>query len=237
MPHARQRMDGNWLYARYALIIENGDERGRDVRQARSKPKKARSIEEAVSYAVGHRVRIEVLAALNERSYSSVELARIVRQPLSTVTHHIEELLKAGSIEIAKTERVRNIEQNFYRSIELPYLSDEDMAAMPPAARQEVYGVILQASMAEALASLWAGKITDDPRAFAAWRWFNVDAQGREEIADELARGWRRLQEIEAGATARRAESGEEAQSIIVTSLGYPRSRTSPHPATAHGER
>lgn len=198
--------------------------------------KKGRSVEEALSYALGHRIRIEVLAALNERSYSSVELARIVRQPLSTVSHHIEELLKSGSIEVARTERVRNIEQNFYRSAEHGYYSDEEMAALPAATRQEMYGVVLQAAMAEAMASFWAGKITDDPRAFAAWRWFNVDAQGREEIADELAGSWERLQKIEADATTRRAESGEEAQSIIVTSLGYPRSRTSPHPATPPAE-
>jgi DNA-binding transcriptional ArsR family regulator len=201
-----------------------------------TKPKKRRSIEEAVSYAVGHRIRVEILAALNERSYSSVELARIVRQPLSTVSHHIEELLKSGSIEIARTERVRNIEQNFYRSMEMTQLSDEEMAALPRAARQELYGVLLQAVMAEAMASFWAGKITDDPRAFTAWRWFNVDARGREEIADELGRSWERIQKIEADATARRAESGEEAQSIIVTSLGYPRSRTSPQPTATHGE-
>src|SRR5207342_1624877 len=130
----------------------------------------------------------EVLAALNEGVASATELARIVHQPLSTVTHHIEELLKSVSIEVAKTERVRNISQNFYRAIELPFFTDEQMETMPPAARQEIYGVILQAVMAEALAAFWAGKITSDPRAWLSWRWFNVDAQGRQDIAEEQAR-------------------------------------------------
>ena len=202
-----------------------------------SKPKKQRSVEEAVSYAVGHRIRIEILAALNERSFSSVELARIVRQPLSTVSHHIEELVKAGSIEIARTERVRNIDQNFYRSTEMHFLSDEEFAALPHATRQKLNGILLQAAMAEAMASFWAGKISDDYRAFLAWKWFNVDAQGREDIAEEMARSWERLREIEAEATARRAESGEQAQAIIVTSLGYPRSRPpSPQPGSPSSE-
>ncbi|HEX8753049.1 MAG TPA: winged helix-turn-helix domain-containing protein [Solirubrobacterales bacterium] len=195
-----------------------------------AKATKERSIEEAISYALGHRIRIEILAALNERSYSSIELARIVRQPLSTVSHHIEELLKSDSIEIARTERVRNIEQNFYRAMESTYFSDEEMAALPYRARQELNAVVLRAAMAEAMASFWAGKISNDYRAFMAWKWFNVDAQGREDIADEMARSWARLQEIEAESTARRASSGEEAQSIVVTSLGFPRSRTSPNP-------
>jgi DNA-binding transcriptional ArsR family regulator len=206
------------------------------VANTTSKPGKDRSIEEAVSYAVGHRVRIEVLAALNERSYSAQELARVVHQPLSTVSHHVEELLKSGSIEVAKTEQVRNISQNFYRSVELPFFGDEEMAAMAPGARQEIYGVILQAVMAEALASFWAGKITADPRAVLAWRWFNVDEQGRRDIADEQARSWERVREIEAESTARRAGSGEDAQSIIVTLLGYERSRTSPNPPITSGE-
>jgi DNA-binding transcriptional ArsR family regulator len=115
-------------------------------------------VEEAISYAVGHRIRVEILASLNEAVASASELAAAVHQPLSTVTHHIEELLKSGSIEVARTERVRNISQNFYRAVELPFFTDEEMEAMPPAARQEIYGVILQAVMAEALAAFWAGK-------------------------------------------------------------------------------
>lgn len=199
-----------------------------------AKAKKERSVEEAVSYALGHRIRIEILAALHERPYSSIELARLVRQPLSTVSHHIEELRKSGSIEIARTEQVRNIEQNFYRAQESTYTDDEGMAALPRAVRQELYGVTLRAAMAEAMASFWAGKIADDPRTFVAWTWFNVDQQGRDDIADEMARSWEAMQKIEAEAAARRLESGEEAQSIFVTSLGFPRSRTSPHPPCAY---
>ncbi|MEZ5078402.1 MAG: winged helix-turn-helix domain-containing protein [Solirubrobacterales bacterium] len=189
-----------------------------------------RGVEERVSYAVGHRIRIEVLAALNERSYSTTELSRIVRQPLSTVTYHVEELLRDGSIEVARVEKVRNVSQNFYRAIRLAYHSDEEHAALPPEARQETYGVILQAIMAESMASFWARSMVEDRRVWLTWCWFNVDQQGREEIADEQAASWARIQEIEARSSERRAHSGEESESIIVASLGFPRSRNSPHP-------
>lgn len=196
---------------------------------------KDRSIEEAVSYAVANRIRVEVLAALNERSYSGAELARIVHQPLSTVTHHIEELLKSRSIEVAKTEQVRNITQNFYRAVEIPFFTDEEMEALPSEARQEIYGLILQSAMAEALASFWAGKITNDPRSVIVWRWYNVDDEGRRAIADEQARSWERIREIEAESATRQAESGEESRSILVTSLGYERGRNSPHTTSGNG--
>lgn len=203
--------------------------------RTQAKPAKDRSIEEAVSYAVGNRIRVEVLAALNERSYSAAELARIVHQPLSTVTHHIEELLKSRSIEIGKTEQVRNITQNFYRAVEIPFFTDEEMEAMTPESRQEVYGLILQSALAEALASFWQGKITDDPRSVVVWRWYNVDEEGRNAIADEQAQSWERMQEIEAKATARRVKSGEESRSILVTSLGYERGRNAPHTTSGNG--
>jgi DNA-binding transcriptional ArsR family regulator len=197
---------------------------------------KSRSVEEAVSYAMGHRIRIEVLAALNERIYSTADLSRILHQPLSTVTHHVEELRKSGSIEVARTKKVRNIEQNFYRSVELPFYSDEDIATMTADERQSLAGLILQASMAEAMASLWAGKLKEDPRVVLAWRWFNLDNQGREDLADEQAGWWERSREIEAESASRRAESGEDAESIIVTLLAYKRSRNSPHPPLSSDE-
>lgn len=187
---------------------------------------KSRTVEEAVAYAVANRIRVEVLSALNERGYSAVELSRIVRQPLSTVTHHIEELLRSKSIEVAATRQVKNITQSIYRAVAMPFYSDQDMEALDPEARKEIYGLILQNAMAEALASLWAGKISDDPRARLMWRWFNVDEEGRRDIADELERSWIRVTEIEAEAAQRRARSGEEATPMIVTVLGYERSRT-----------
>ena len=189
-----------------------------------------RSIGEAISYAVGHRIRIEVLAALNDSTHSPNELARLVGQPLSKVTHHINALLSSGSIELANTKQVRNTTQHFYRAVEIPFLSDDQVRALPPEARKEITGLILQSTMAEALAAFWAGKMADDPRLWLSWRWFNVDAQGREEIADEQAESWERVQAIEARAAARRAESGEDAVSIIVSYQAYVRSRTSPSP-------
>jgi hypothetical protein len=195
--------------------------------------KSTRSVEEAVSYAVGHRIRIELLAALHEGPASAKDLAKIVRQPLSKVTHHVEELLASGSIEIAHTEAVGNINQNFYCVVKLPFYSDQDWAAMTSEERQVTSGLILQASMAEALASLWAGKLHSDPRVMLAWNRINLDQQGREDLADEQGRSWERIQEIEAESASRRVESGEPGVTYVVTSLGYERSRVSaPEPVT-----
>lgn len=209
---------------------------------------RGKSIEEVVSYAVGHRIRVEVLTMLHEGVYCPNELAERLGEPLGRVTHHINELLDGGSIELARTEQVRNTTRHYYRAVELPepvsqedrvpdtetivprFYTDEEVAEMPHQQRQMTAGMILQSSMAEALAALWAGKLSDDPRVFLAWRWFNVDEQAREEIADEQLRSWARIQEIEAEATARLADSEEEPVSVVVASNGFVRSRSAAPP-------
>lgn len=187
---------------------------------------RSRSVEEAVSYAIGHRVRIEILAALHEGPASAKQLSKIVGQPLSNVTHHIEELLVSGSIDIAYTEQVGNITQNFYCMVKLPFYSDEDVAAMTRDERQVLASIILQAVMAEALASLWAGKLHSDPRVMLAWNRITLDPQGREDLADEQMRSWERMMEIEAESTNRRAATEEAGTTYVISSLGFERNRS-----------
>jgi DNA-binding transcriptional ArsR family regulator len=173
--------------------------------------KGTRGIEDSVSYAVGHRIRIEILAALHEGPETPDGLAKIVRRPLSTVTHHVEELLKDGSIEIAHSVKVRgNIVQHYYRVIELPEFSSQEIAAMRENERQ----------------ALWAGKMVQDPRIQLAWNRINLDGKAREELADEQDESWERVKQIECNAAHRLAESGEKGVTYVITSFGYERSRT-----------
>lgn len=192
----------------------------------RAAVRKERTREEAVAYAVANRIRVEVLQALNECSFSIVELSRIIHQPMSTVGHHVEELLKDGSIEVAGKRRVRAIDQVIYRAIEMPIYDEAAMAALEPEARQEIYGLTLQNATAEAMASFFAGKFSDDPETWIAWRWFNVDEQGRREIHKELEASWSRVMKIEAGSMERSAAAGDDLTPIVVSTAGFERSRS-----------
>lgn len=70
-----------------------------------------KKIEEVVSYAIGHRIRVEILVILSEGVFTPDQIARIIGEPTNKVAHHIKELVDAGSIEVAKTETVRNAVQ------------------------------------------------------------------------------------------------------------------------------
>jgi len=189
--------------------------------------KGTRGVEDSVSYAIGHRIRIEILAALHEGPESADGLSKIVARPLSTVGHHIEELLSDGSVEIAYEEKVRrNLVQYFYRVVELPEYSDEEVAEMTIDEQQALAALIVQASAAETLASLWAGKMVNDRRIMLAWNRINVDRQGRGDLADEQGDSWGRIRRIECESANRMAESGEKGVTYIVTSFGFERCRT-----------
>ena len=187
-----------------------------------------RGVGEAVGYAIKHQKRVEILGALNEGERNRYELAELIGVKPHKIKHHLKELLDEGSIELAYAQRVGNLLQHYYRAVDMSFYTDEEIEALRPEERQAFAGVILQAGMAEALAALRAGTMTADRRAWLSWRWFHVDSQGREDIADEQARHWERLLQIEGESASRCTKSGEATKSIIVTSLGHVRCRRAP---------
>lgn len=201
------------------------------VQKPAAQRKRGRGIEEVVSFSMGHRTRIEILTLLNEATYTPDQIAEILGEPLGRVTHHINELADRGAIELAKTEPARNWTRHYYRAVEQPYISEEQALQMTPQQRQIFVGVVLQSIMAESMSAFWAGNLIDEPdHTMLVWRWFNVDRQGKEELIEELASSWDRVQQIETRSTERRLETNEEAVSMIVAMQGFRRSRPSKRP-------
>jgi len=210
------------------------NQRERGVATTQRAGQRGKSIEEVVAYAVGHRTRVHILLVLNEGTFTPGEIARIIDEPLNNVSNHIRELVDAGSIELARTEQVRNTLQHYYRAVEMPFFSKEDAEAMTPEQRQVTAGLVVQSMMAEVMAALWAGKFHSDPLVWLTWNWFHVDERGRGEIAAEQERSWERIKEIEAEATNRRAESGDASETVIVAQLGFERARKGPTVQAEH---
>jgi DNA-binding transcriptional ArsR family regulator len=183
-----------------------------------------KSIEEVVQYALGHYIRVHILIVLNEGTYTAAQVAEILGESLNNVSNHLRHLLDAGSIEIAEEVQRGNITKFYYRAVEISYYSQEEAEQLTHEERQVTAGLLVQQASAEVMAALYAGHLAD-PRAIVSWDWHNVDQQGREDLEDAEKRFLERAQEIEVEATNRRAESGEEAQSMLLTVFGYERGR------------
>jgi DNA-binding transcriptional ArsR family regulator len=187
-------------------------------------PRRPKRIEEAVQYAVGHKTRVNILIALNEGVFTAAQLSQMVDEPQNNVANHLRKMLDDGSIEIAKEERKSNLVVFWYKAVELSCYSQEEAEAMTPAQQQVTVGAILQSATAEVFAALYAGKLRD-PRSVLFWRWYNVDQQGQEDLEAENVRYLERVREIEGESTNRRADSGEDSTSMLVSLSVFERAR------------
>ncbi len=181
-------------------------------------------IEDVVQYALGHSTRVQILIVLNDGVHTAVELATIIDEPLSNVSNHLRRMLDDGSIEIAKEARKGNMVQFWYKAVEIPVYSTEEAEAMTPLQRQMTVGAIVQGGVAEVLAALHAGKLAN-PRSLLFWHWYNVDAQGREDMDAVSHRYLEEMREIEVESTNRRAESGEAGTTMLVNLSLFERAR------------
>jgi hypothetical protein len=153
------------------------------------------------------------------------EIAEIIGEDVKLVGNHIRDLYDSGCIEEAGTAKVRNATEHFYRAVTLPYISDEAYRAMPMEERHEAIGLIIQAILAEVMASYRARKLETDEDVWLGWDCFNLDEQGRKEKNQELDESFERLLAIKGRAANRLAESGETGTTTIVSMMGYERSR------------
>lgn len=186
------------------------------------KPNQPKGIVEVVQFALGHRIRVHILIALNDGAHTAVQLAAMLDEPLNNVSNHLRKMLDDGSIEIAKEERKGNVVQYWYRAVQIAYYSQVEAEEMTQLQRQVTAGAIVQSGSAEVIAALYAGNLAD-PRTVLSWDWYSVDEQGREELEAENVRYLDRLRAIEVDATNRRAKSGEAATSILVSLSAFER--------------
>jgi DNA-binding transcriptional ArsR family regulator len=195
------------------------------ITKRRREKKQRKRIEDAVQYALAHKVRVAILILLNEASYTVAEIARFIGVPANNVSNHLRRMLEDGSIEIAKKEKRRGTTVFWYQLAGgIPYYSKEKAEGVPEMERQVVAGLVCQSGTAELMAALFKGNLTD-PRTILFWDWFNYDQQGQEDAEAANVQHLERLREIECESMNRSAESGEETTPILNTLYSFVRAR------------
>lgn len=193
------------------------------VKRRREKKQRKR-IEDAVVYALSHKIRFDILILLNEASYRAAEIAELINIPVPNVANHVRRMLEDGTIEIAKEEVRRGTNVYWYRAVELPYYSKEEAEALTWMERQVTAGLVVQSGLAEVMAALFKGVLADI-RTILSWDWYNVDKQGEDDLEAENLRHLDRIREIECESINRVAESGEETKPILVSLFAFVRAR------------
>jgi DNA-binding transcriptional ArsR family regulator len=174
--------------------------------------------------ALGHPMRVRILALLQERTASPRELAQWLDATLGTVSYHVRALYDLGLLELVRTTQVRGAIAHHYRARERPRISDEAWAAAPPIAKQAAIGATLLTISDYARASAEAGGFERDGARLsrAAPR---LDHKGWQQAATACAKLLAELAKIEE-ASAKRLEKDPHApgtvDAAVVTMLFEP---------------
>jgi DNA-binding transcriptional ArsR family regulator len=169
----------------------------------------SRPIQESLIKALGHPLRWRILEVVIDRSEASpVEIARILDQPLATVSHHMRVLRDSGCVELTRTEPRRGAVEHYYRAASPAFIDDEHWPQLPLPLRRSYAGQIFERIVAEAVAAGTAGAF-DAATAHVDRMLVELDEAGRAELSALLADVLRQAQAIQARSDARRANGGD----------------------------
>jgi len=70
-----------------------------------------------VAKLLADETRRQILNKLRHDELSATDLAKALNKNHSSIVHHLNQLLEAGLIEVAREEKVRNMVQPYYRSV------------------------------------------------------------------------------------------------------------------------
>jgi DNA-binding transcriptional ArsR family regulator len=173
-------------------------------------------LDEGFIKALAHPLRWRIVEALVERSEASpVELARLLDQPLATVSHHIRVLRDLGSIELTRTEQRRGAIEHYYRALMPAFVDDEQWELIPTMLRRGISGQLFRRIMSEAATSGSAGAF-DVAGSHLDRMLVELDDQAWRDVSEALLDLLRRIQAIQGESDARRDDETQVRVSEIV---------------------
>lgn len=107
-----------------------------------------------VADLVAHPLRARCLILLAERVASPSEIRHELGVPIGDVSYHVKRLYELGAIELIGTQQVRGAVEHFYRAVEVPLVSDEEMEDVPLDQRLQFAAQICSLSFADASTAL-----------------------------------------------------------------------------------
>jgi DNA-binding transcriptional ArsR family regulator len=170
----------------------------------------AEVIDPKLAKALAHPLRVRLLALLNGRVASPTELARELPERLGNVSYHVKVLLDFGCIELVKKEARRGAIEHFYRAVRRPFFSVPDWMSLPRSTQHDISGAVLEMIGQDARGALAAGTLNEREDSHLSRTPMVVDEQGWQDVASLLTDTLNRLIDIQAEASNRLAESGEE---------------------------
>ena len=191
--------------------------------------------------ALSHPLRVRILAMLQERTASAVEISRMLQADIGVVAYHVRKLHQLGLIELADETRVRGAIEHHYRAGKRPMVSEDAWAQAPPIAKQAALGSALQTINEYASKSAAEGGF-DRAEAHLSRTSIKLDARGWEQLNKAALKFVEQVEKIDAAAKERseKRPHDEEVGEAQVVLLAFEAERLSgkePERKRARGSR
>jgi len=159
---------------------------------------------------------VRLLAVLNERVASPVEVSKLLDEPLQNVAYHARALLELGRIELVATVPRRGALEHYYRAVMRPFFGERDWARLPKSARQAVSDVVLQMVWDDTATALENGAFDNRVDRHLSRTVLAVDDEGWEKLTALLAETLAAAIDIQEESAARLAAGGEPLDAEVV---------------------
>ena len=149
-------------------------------------------------HALKHPLRIKILRVLGEQTASPKMLAQLLREPLNTVSYHVDVLRQYGCVEEVRRERRRGAEEHFYRAKPSASLGAYSWQHVPAALKDHLVGMSLEAFSSRVTQALENGAFEEEGGSEFSWQPITVDERGWQEtkaIVEEVNRLFREVAE------------------------------------------
>jgi DNA-binding transcriptional ArsR family regulator len=165
-------------------------------------------------HALKHPLRVEMLRVLGEQVASPNMMAKMLREPLGTVSYHAKVLLKCGCVEEVKQAPRRGATEHFYRAKPRSSLGSLNWQQVPSELKKDLAAMSLDSFTDRVVSALKKGAFKKGNQSIFSWHPITVDERGRQEvreILDDFVAGL----EVVADRSRRRLEV-EEGTSLLV---------------------
>lgn len=168
--------------------------------------------------ALTHPLRIQILAALDERTASPSELADELEAPLGNVSYHVRQLAGLGLIKLVKRTPRRGAIEHHYKAVGRPQITDAAWAGTPPTVKNAVVGAALGDLGQVVSAAASAGGFSREDAHLTRTQ-VTLDERGFRDIDKELNATLARVQKIADDSAKRLAKANGEGETATVATM------------------
>jgi DNA-binding transcriptional ArsR family regulator len=161
--------------------------------------------------AMGHPLRVQILAILDERVASPNEISREVDAPLQNVSYHVRQLANAGLIELVSQTPRRGAVEHHYKAVPRRHIANGAWENMPRVVKQATVGAALGDIGEQVKASADAGGFDADD-AHVTRTAVVLDERGWKALGDELNKLLDRVERIQEQSAKRLAKADREGE-------------------------